>query len=276
MPTENLITSTKNFQFRCLKFLPYFLVIILTPMFFACSHQALTLPKDPAHYVDNDVPFEPLRLWRLIISFEPDLSDSSKFYVYKDFQLNIRDQQERKLFREKVSESSEESYLRWLSAEFFPLGNSDDKVSQHLTEYKDLTQMTISFKSRRSVSAANPNQPWVSASPIFFPDPLWKAFHEGCAGLNWDTLDLGQSLGFEITYKTRNLDPKALKWTKKQFENDQIFWKVWSVGQGKQISYRIYLRLKTVISRCPLPPSVFEALEQLQKYQQVNPMGVEW
>src|SRR5579883_536025 len=47
--------------------------------------------NQPIHYLDNQLAFQPKRIWRLWVSWELDLKDRNRAYVVKEYQFIVHD-----------------------------------------------------------------------------------------------------------------------------------------------------------------------------------------
>jgi len=235
-----------------------------------CMHSPKPLPTEPIYYLDNSLPFQPKRLWRLIVRWDPYLLDDKKALVKKEFQLLIHDGTERsRLETEILARGGDANYLNWFENELVPLGYWDVRDQAQIVRYRDYTAVTLTTKPLKEVTKTG----FLKVDPVFFPDPLFRIMREGCAPLNWEAFTTADSVGWEVVLESRDLEPEAVKWERVEGTNSVLDWRMWSVGQGRRIAYRIALIIRGEGARCPLPPEVFSAYERIRKLQ---PMGIQW
>lgn len=236
-----------------------------------CTHLPLggSLTQ-PIYYFDNSLPFQPNRIWRVKVRWEPYLLDDQKAMIIKQFQYVLRTQGERKIFEsEVIARGGDVRYLKWLEGELFPLGNWEYLDESRIVRYKDYILVTYTTKSIKEV----PRDGKLTVSPVSFPDRLLRAVNEGCHELNWDVIAKDDSVGFEVFLESRSAEPDALRWKLIEKSFPTFGWRAWSVGQEKSIAYRTLVFFKTNVSRCPLPPKIHEEFKQIRAGQS---MGVEW
>jgi hypothetical protein len=237
----------------------------------ACGHNPIERRLDqPIYYLDNTLPFQPKRIWRLWVKWDPYLLDNSKAMVTKEFQLVVHDAAERrKLESEIAAYGGDTRYLRWLESEVFPIGNWEKREDARIARYSDLTVVVINTKSIKEV----PQSGHLNVAPVFFPDYVFRSVTDGCHELNWDVIPIGDSVGTEVVLESRDLIPGADRWKTIEKDLPNFSWKAWSVGQERRIAYRTFLNFKTNVSRCPLPPKIHE---EFKRIAQVQSMGVDW
>ncbi|MBI3542038.1 MAG: hypothetical protein HY075_02005 [Deltaproteobacteria bacterium] len=165
----------------------------------------------PSYYFDNTLSFQPNRIWRLTVSWEPYLLDDKKAMIVKQYQFVVHgDADRRRLDLEIAAHGGERGYLRWLESELFPLGNWDVRDEAHVSHLRDMTLVTLRTKALKEV----PKEGLLTVRPVWFPDPLFRGLTDGCHQLNWDVISRDESVGFEIVLKSRHLNPDAERWTR--------------------------------------------------------------
>lgn len=222
------------------------------------------------YYRENAIPFQPKRIWRLKVSWEPYLLDDDKAMLVKQFQYVVHHQAERaRLEKEIAAKGGDTRYLRWFEAHVFPLGNWEVRNEAKIVRLGDMTLVTLVTKALKESEKTG----MLTVEPIAFPDLLFKGFDEGCPELSWDIIPKDESVGLEVVLESRELQPKAERWkfVEKNYKN--FYWRAWSVGQERSIAYRTLIHFKTNVARCPLPPKIHEEFKRIRRGQ---PMGVEW
>lgn len=236
-----------------------------------CSHAPLeTHLGQPGLYFDNTLPFQPNRVWRLWVKWEPYLLSEDKAIVVKELQYVVRGERDRKALEADIeARGGDVRYLRWLETEFFPLGNWERREEARIARYKDLMVAVIITRALKEV----PRSGRLTLGPVWFPDPIFRAARDGCHELNWDVIPVGDSIGTEVILETRYDEAGADQWKRVERDSSTHSWRQWSVGEGRRIAYRTAILLKNNISTCPLPPRIHADVQQLVRGQ---PMGIAW
>jgi hypothetical protein len=230
------------------------------------EHQLDQLP----YYFDNELPFQPDRIWRLKVSWKPYLLDAAKAMVFKQVQLVVHSDRDRKrLEAEITSRGGDDRYLLWLEARLFPLGNWEIRDDARITRHSDGVIISLRTHSLKEV----PIDDELDVRPVWFPDPVTRAVGEGCHELDWDVIPKDTSVGFEVELQSRHDTPNAERWTLREHDLPTFWWRQWSVGQEHSISYRTVLWFKANVSRCPLPPLVYEQFNKIRLAQRT---GIQW
>lgn len=226
--------------------------------------------SQPVYHFDNDLAFQPNRIWRLRVRWEPYFLDDAKAMIVKNLQLILHADADRaRLEAEIKARGGDVGYLRWLESELFPLGNWDRREEGKIARYDNLIVVSFTLRAQKEVARKG----YLTLSPVSFPDPLLRAVNDGCHELNWDVLPIGENIGFEVTLESRHENPRAERWRRIDYDSQNFSWRQWSVGDERSISYRTLVQLKTNVARCPLPPKIHEQFELMRRGQ---PMGVEW
>lgn len=256
---------------HCMRAPSRILLIALALGLAGCGHGAIERKLDrPAYYFDNTLSFQPNRIWRLKVTWEPYLLDRKKALVVKQFQLIVHaDENRRRLENEIAAQGGDAGYLRWLENEIFPIGNWENRDEARIARVSDMTVISLTTKAIKEV----PMKGQLTLGPVYFPDPLMRAVTEGCHELNWDVIPKDDSVGMEVVLQSRSNDPGAEKWNRTEYDSPVFWWRQWSVGQEHSIAYRTAIQFKTNIARCPLPPKIHEEFGRIVKSQ---PMGVDW
>jgi hypothetical protein len=236
-----------------------------------CGHNPLERKLDqPIYYLDNSLAFQPKRIWRLWVKWEPYLLDDKRALVTKEFQFVVRDETERKRVEADIAaKGGDERYLKWLESELVPLGNWEKREQARVARYSDLIVVVLVTKSYKEV----PQKGDLTVTPIYFPDTMLRAAADGCHDLDWDVIPARDSLGLEVVFESRSENPGAEKWKRVERELKNFSWKAWSVGQERRIAYRTAIFVKNNMARCPLPPAVHEEFKLITRAQ---PMGIDW
>lgn len=263
---------------RALK--PYFklfsmlgLVALLGATQTACSRAPYKKKAiaQPLYYLDNTLPFQPKRLWRVIVRWEPYLLDAKKAIVVKEFQLLAHDERERQRIEGDIlARGGDTLYLNWLESSVFPIGIWEKRDEARVSRYVDMLMVVLVTKAIKEV----PQEGMLSlVDAVELPDPLLAARRHSCGPLSWDVLPRDDSVGLEVVLESRREDPRAEKWNRFERDLPNFYARTWSVGQERRMAYRTFLHAKTNVSRCPLPPKIDALYEQLARGQA---MGVEW
>lgn len=245
--------------------------LLLCSTLAACRHRPLSRSLETAsYYFDNTLPFQPNRIWRLKVSWEPYLLDAKKAIVLKQYNFIVHDDNDRRRLEATITaHGGDQRYLRWLETELFPLGNWEKRDDARVARYQNLIVVVLGTKAIKEV----PRKGYLSVSPVQFPDPLLRAIFDGCHELNWDVISKDESVGFEVVLESRDSNPGARKWKLHEYDSPAFWWRAWSVGQGHSIAYRTAVKFKTNVARCPLPPKLYDEFKLLKLGQE---MGVDW
>ena len=244
-----------------------FILLFLT----SCGHNPLSKQiAQPKYYTDNELPLQPKRLWRVLVRWEPYLLDEDKALIVKEFQLVVKDSDERsRLEAEIAHKGGDEAYLRWFEANVFPIGVWERREQARVTRQKDNLTIVLTTKAFKEV----PKSGFLNIEPVHFPDPLLEALDRHCQPGNWDVLEKGDSAGVEIVLESRSQQPRAQRWDRVEKDLPNFSWRVWSVAQENRMSYRTTVFIKKSIARCPLPPKVHAEFMRLARLQET---GVAW
>lgn len=252
-------------------------------------HQHL---EQPAHYLDNELKFQPKRIWRLWVSWELDQTNRDRAYIIKEFQHIVREKAEReKLENEIQLRGGDTGYLQWYESSVFPLGNWDETEKVKVLRLKDFTMVLLVTRSKKPIrfrKLARRNE-WhqerevektlgkLLVRAVGFPDPLMSQLFNGCSPRSWQEVRAGESVGTEVVLETRrepgDAPPIGYKWQKKNLKLQELQWLSWSVGQGNRISYRQAVFIHQDFAQCPKPPHIHEVLKQARVAQ---PMEIDW
>lgn len=225
----------------------------------------------PIHYLDNNLPFQPIRIWRLWVSWDEDPEDQSKARLTKEWQLVVHNLEERqKLEAEIASRGGDEAYLRWFESEMFPQGSFEVRDQARIARFSDTIVVVLVTRALRGVPREG-NQ--IRVAPIRFPEPLMRKAFENCGPHNWDEFHEGQSFGMEVVLESHKTNAEALKWKPREVKVPHLQWLTWSVGQGRRVAYRRALFIKTSFARCPPPPKLYNVVQELRRWK---PMAIEW
>lgn len=238
----------------------------------ACSgqHPLSKQIAQPKYYADNELSFQPKRLWRLVVTWEPYLLDKNKALVNKEFQLVVRDGDERKRIENEIRDKGgDEAYLRWFENHVSAIGYWERRDQARISRHKDVLTVVLTTKAFKEV----PLSDYLNVAPVSFPDPLLDAFARHCQPDSWDVLEKGDSAGVEIVLESRHPNPGARRWNRIEKDSRNFSWRAWSVAQENRMSYRTVAFVKETIARCPLPPNVHEQFKLMAHRQS---MGVQW
>ena len=247
------------------------IVCILLCGTLACRHgPGKRSLESPSYYLDNTLAFQPNRIWRMKVSWEPYLLDAKKALVVKQFQFIVHDDNDRRRLENSITaHGGDQRYLRWLETELFPIGEWEMRTDARVARYQNLIVVTLDTKAIKEVARKG----YFSVSPVQFPDSMLRAIFDGCHELNWDVISKDDSVGFEVVLQSRADNPNARKWKLHEYDSPALWWKQWSVGQEHSIAYRTMVIFKTNVARCPLPPKIYDEFKLLKAGQE---MGVAW
>lgn len=224
----------------------------------------------PLYHLDNSLEFQPKRIWRVIVKWEPYLLDSNKAVIQKEFQLIAHDERERKRIEGDIlARGGDELYLNWLESNFLPIGVWEKRDTARVARYHDMLMIVVTTKAFKEVTKKGR----LAIAPLLFPDPTVTALRDACAPESWDVLPKDDMVGLEIVLETKSDDPTADKWQRTEVDLPNFSWKAWSVATDRQMAYRQFIHVKANISRCPLPPEIHKAYVKMSAMQ---PMGVDW
>jgi hypothetical protein len=236
-----------------------------------CAHKKTEHSLDlPIFFLDNTLAFQPKRIWRMRVRWDPDLLNESKAVLVKQVQFVVSDEAGRKKLEDEIiARGGETRYLRWIESEISPLLETDRREDAKITRLKEATAVVLNFRSVLPVTRRDR----LVVSSVEFPDPIFLGVRDGCGGMNWDTFTAGESVGWEVVLESRSLRPVADRWSRIERNAENFSWQAWSVGQGRQVAYRMVFYIKKEIGRCPLSPAVHAEFKSIFSPQ---PMRIEW